>query len=53
MKKESQMGTCSKNLNLNTRVLDLLNPPNTNHHVEDHIGMGRVVPGSAQSPTLA
>ena len=27
------MGTCSKNLNLIIRVLDLVNPPNNNHHV--------------------
>ena len=53
LKRQVQMGTCNKNLNLNVRVLDLVNPPNNNHHVQDHIGMGRLVPGSAQSPTLA
>ena len=47
------MGTFRKNLNLNIRLLDAVNPPNSNHHVHDHIGMGRLVPGSAQSPTLA
>ena len=53
LKRQVQMATCSNNLNLNIRVLELVNPPNSNHHVQDHIGMGGVVPGSAQSPTLA
>ena len=46
------MGTCSKNLNLNIRVLDLGNPPNSNHHVQDHRGIGHLVLGSAQSPIV-
>ena len=48
------MGTYSKNLNLNIRVVDLVKPPNNNHQVHDHIhiAMGHLVHGSAQSPTL-
>ena len=46
------MGNCSKNLNLIIQVLDIVNPRTSSHHVQDHIGMGRLVPRSAQSPTL-
>ena len=50
LKRQVHMGICSKNHDLNIRVPVLVNPLNNRQHVQDHMGMGRLVPGS---PTLA